>query len=64
MARDILGRENRTIKRKAQNIISNPDFYTREEIKQVYESVTKDNRLAQETKVELMNGLRKVYKRK
>jgi len=60
----ILGRENKTVKGKAINIINNPDFYTKEEIKALYELIPLDSRLSQKTRVELLNGLRKVYKRK
>lgn len=62
--REILGTENNSIKRKAFNIINHSDFYTKEEIREAYESITKDNRLSQKTKMELIDGLRKAYKRK
>ena len=64
MTNEILDKENRTIKGIALNIIKHSDFYTKEQIKEVYESVTKDNRLTQKTKMILIDGLRKVYKQK
>lgn len=60
---EILTRENATIKGKALNIINHSDFYTKEEIKRVYENVSNDNRLSQKTRMELLDGLRKEYKR-
>lgn len=64
MTNEILGRENKSIKGIAENIINHADFYTKEEVKEVYTNLTKDNRLSQTTKIKLLDGLRKVYKNK
>lgn len=64
MENQILGKENNSVKLKSLNIINHSDFYTKEEIREAYESITKDNRLSQKTKIELINGLKKAYKQK
>lgn len=59
---EILGRENYSIKRRVENMISHPDFYTLEDIKEAYELIKTDNRLSLNTKNKLCSGL-KIIKR-
>lgn len=62
--KDLLGRTNFTAKGKAINVIENPDFYSKEEVKTIYTKLSKDSRVEILTRNKLLDGLRKVYKSK
>jgi len=64
MTNNILARETKTIKGTALSMINTPDMYTKEEIKEVYNNLSNDKRLSNQTRITLLNGLMKVYKRK
>ena len=61
---EILGRENYSIKRRAENMISYPDFYTLDDIKEAYTNLQHDNRLNISTRNTLLNGLKRLYRNK
>ena len=61
---EILGRENYSIKRRVENMISHPDFYTLDDIKEVYTNLQHDNRLNINTRNTLLNGLKRLYRNK
>ena len=57
---EILGRENYSIKRRVENMISHPDFYTLDDIKEVYTNLQHDNRLNINTRNTLLNALKRL----
>ena len=61
---EILGRENYSIKRRVENMISHPDFYTLDDIKEAYTNLQHDNRLNISTRNTLLNGLKRLYRNK
>ena len=61
---EILGRENYSIKRRVENMISYPDFYTLDDIKEAYTNLQHDNRLNISTRNTLLNRLKRLYRNK
>ena len=61
---EILGRENYSIKRRVESMISYPDFYTLDDIKEAYTNLQHDNRLNISTRNTLLNGLKRLYRNK
>ena len=61
---EILGRENYSIKRRVENMISHSDFYTLDDIKEAYTNLQHDNRLNISTRNTLLNGLKRLYRNK
>lgn len=66
MIDEILGRTTTTksAKKHALNIIDNKDFYTKEDVKEAIDSVWSDKRISIETKIDLCNKLKMIYRRK
>ena len=66
MIDEILGRTTTTksAKKHALNIIDNKDFYTKEDVKEAIDSVWNDKRISIETKIDLCNKLKMIYRRK
>ena len=58
---NVLGRKNFSIMRKATNIICCSEFYSLDEMKEIYSLVNQDDRLSMKTKVELLKGIKRVY---
>ena len=66
MIDEILGRTTTTksAKKHALNIIDNKDFYTKEDVKEAIDNVWNDKRISIETKIDLCNKLKMIYRRK
>ena len=59
-----LGEKHYSPRERAINIIELPFFYSKEDIQTVYEQVKNDNRLSLKTKNDLLDKLRRIYKKK
>lgn len=66
MIDEILGRTatTKSAKRHALNIIDNKDFYTKEDVKEAINLVCDDKRISIETRNDLCNKLKMIYRRK